>query len=691
MPRGPSIQCPQCGSEVAVDRRFSHMAVCGACRSVVTFGEDAARVAGRLSVLPESRSRLQVGLAGRVRGRAFEVVGRVRYGWARGYWDEWYILLDGTDPAWLSEDEGELAFERGGVLADAPPLGTLTPGASVTLGGRPWRVTERGVARCEGGEGQLPFVVVQGEEVPFADLEGRAGEVGTLELDRGGARLFEGEELRPGELTLEGARTGDESAAGVPVARKATPDAPERLTLMTGSVRAVSCTSCGGGMEVETRGGVPDRIKCPYCDNVEDLRPRAITCPHCGKSVPVRSGDEAGVVTCGACRSLVSLRSSAPSVLASLAGKRNRPPLPLGSRAKLRGVDWEVTGWVNYEGVSEGERFYWDELLLFSEGAGYAWLELSDGHASIGRKVTGGPRVASAGSAPQGLDWQGRSWTLAESCHGTIKWVEGELPWVAMAGDTVRTAEYASPPHMLSAEWTESEVEWTLADYVPRDELVAAVSDPSRLPRPSGVAPHQPYPRAAAQLFWVSLVFLAVAIAMLVWTLRAGATVADTSFDADAYDDGQISDSFVITKDDVTVELVFDAPGLDNQWVYARAALLDEEGGVVHELATNISYYHGVEGGESWSEGSTRETELVRVEKAGTYRFGVEAEAGHGEQEQPDQAFTPLIRVRVVEGAMPAGWAIGYLVVCGLLAGGLLLHRASFAKKRRGEDDDDDD
>ena len=666
------------------------MAVCGACRSVVTFGEDAARVAGRLSVLPEARSRLWVGATGRVRGRSFGVVGRVRYGWARGYWDEWFLLLDGAEPAWLSEDEGELAFESGGALSAAVSMAALSPGASVDLGGRPWRVTERGVARCEGGEGQLPFVVVQGEEIPFADLEGSGGAVGTLEMDRDGARLFEGEELRPGELQLDGAREDAQEGDSIPLARKATPDGPERLTQMGGAIRAVSCRQCGGGMEVEARGGAPAHIKCPYCGNLEDLRPRAITCPKCSKSVPVRSGDEAGVVTCGGCRSLVSLRSSAPSVLTSLAGKRAKPPLPLGSRAKLRGVDWEITGWVAYQGSSEGESFTWDELLLFSEQAGYAWLELSDGHASIGRKVTGGPAVPTPAAAPESLTWQGRSWRLAESCIGKITWVEGELPWVAMAGDTVRTAEFASPPHMLSAEWTEGEVEWTLADYVPRDELVRAVEDPSHLPRPQGVAPNQPYPRAATQLLWVAAFFTVIALAITVWIGGAGATVASLSFDADAYDDGQISESFVITRDDVTVELAFDAPGLDNQWVYARAALLDEEGGVVHELATNISYYHGVEGGESWSEGSNSESEYLRVEKAGTYRFGVEAEAGVGENEQPVVGFAPALQVRVVEGSMPGSWAGIYLVLCAILTIGLVVHRISFARKRRGEDDDDD-
>lgn len=684
-----TTQCPQCGSSLTVDQRFSHMAVCGACRSVVTFGADAARVAGRLSVLPAPRSELWVGATGRVRGKRFTVIGRVRYGWARGYWDEWFLAGDDAAPIWLSEDEGELSLES--PLGEAPgvTLGGLEPGASLEAGGRTWRVSERGVSRCEGGEGQLPFVIVQGEEVPFADLEGPGRTVGTLEVDADGARLFEGEILRPGELELDQGRSSAGITEDLPVARKAVGDSPERLTQMSGSLRAVSCTQCGGGMEVETRGGVPERVRCPYCDNVEALRPTAVTCPSCAKSVPVRSGDEAGVVTCGGCRSLISLRSSAPTVLAKLAGKGRRPPVALGSKVNLRGVTWEATGWLLYEGRSEGETFQWDELLLFSDRAGYAWLELSDGHASIGVKVVGGPAVGT--DAPEALSWRGQDWRLAEQCTARVLWVEGELPWVAMAGDQVRTAEFARPPQMLSAEWTEGEVEWTIADYVPHDELRAAVSDPSRLPRPEGVAPHQPYSRAAAQALWVTAVFLVMAIAMLVWSIQAGAEVAALSFDDDAYDDGQISDSFAISQDDITVEVAFDAPGLDNQWVYARAALLDEEGGIVSEWSSQMSYYHGVDGGESWTEGNTSDNALLRVEKAGTYRIGVEAEAGMGNAETASPGFTPPIQVRVLEGAMPASWTGGYLAVCLILFVILGAHRLSFVRKQKGADDDDDD
>lgn len=683
-----TIQCPQCGSPVPVDRRFSHMAVCGACRSVVTFGEGAARVAGRMSVLPAARSRLWVGGTGAVKGRRFTAIGRVRYGWSRGFWDEWLLAGDDGEPIWLSEDEGELSLER--PLDGAPDVdvASLEPGASVTAGGRSWRVTERGVARCEGGEGQLPFAAVEGEDVPFVDLEGPDRSVATLERDEEGPRLFAGEILRPGELRLDQEREAEGFAEDLPVARKAAGDAPERLTQLSGAVRAVSCASCGGGMEVDSKGGVPDRVRCPYCDHVEELGPRSVTCPSCAAPVPVRSG-EAGVATC-VCGALISLRSSVPTVLARLAQARPRPPIPLGSSVTLRGVTWEATGWAQYEGQSGGETFRWDEILLFSEQAGHAWLELSDGHASLGVKVVSGP---DAGSPVDALTWKDERWTLAEQCTARILWVEGELPWVAMVGDRVRTAEYARPPYMLSAEWASrgesSEVEWTLAEYLPQPELRAAVADPSRLPRPEGVAPHQPYPRAAGQILVASAVALVVAIALLVWTLGAGVQTATFAFD-EAYDEPEQSDTFVVSRDDVTLEVVFETPSLDNQWVYLRAALLDEEGGVVSEWSSQLSHFHGVEDGESWTEGNLSDNALLRVEKAGTYRIGVEAEAGHGDQEDPDPTFEPPIQARVLEGAMTAEWAGLFLAAAAALFIALGVHRLNFVRKRKGDDDDDD-
>ena len=693
MSPAPTIACPQCGSSVDVDRRFSHMAVCGACRSVVTFGEDAARVAGKLSVLPPARSPLYVGAEGTVGTRRLTVLGRVRYGYDRGYWDEWYALLDSGEPAWLSEDEGELSFEHPVPLSGAEIVWKeLRPGASVTAGDREWHVSERGVAKCEGGEGQLPFVIIQGEEIPFADLDAASGSgVATLELDpTDGTRMFRGQVIPPGGLTLDRPRDDGARAWDVAVARKAGAGVPERLTMLSGAVRAVSCRSCGGGMEVDVREGVPERIRCPYCDNVEALGPRAIECPSCQATVNVRSGDEAGVVSCQKCKALVNLRTSSPSVLTHLAGKARRPPLRLGQTVNLRGVKYEATGWLHYDGRSSGEAFEWDEILLFSDKAGYRWLELSDGHASLGRKIYDGPRIKSPAAAGDSVPYGGASYRVAERGVGHVVWVEGELPWVATVGDRVETLEAARPPFLLSGEWSESELEWYLAEYVPRAELLRALDGPSDLPRVEGVAPHQPYPMGLKALLALSVLFLVIALVGAGFAATLGKPVANLTFGADAYDEGQLGEPFLVSKSPTTLELDFQSP-VDNAWVFARCVLLDGDGQLVQDFTSQISYYHGVEGGESWSEGSTSDTAFVRLEKAGKYQIGIEAEAGRGNSEAEEPGFEPTITVAVEEGAMPLRYLLVYAGVCFVLAIGVGVHRLSFRKRQLGLEDDDDD
>jgi hypothetical protein len=48
--------------------------------------------------------------------------------------------------------------------------------------------------------------------------------------------------------------------------------------------------------------------------------------------------------------------------------------------------------------------------------------------------------------------------------------------------------------------------------------------------------------------------------------------------------------------------------------------------------AVDISYYHGYSGGESWSEGSTSESELLMFPEAGNYRILLQGVSGVGEQ-----------------------------------------------------------
>lgn len=715
MNEAPTVPCPQCGAPVTVDRRFAHMAVCASCRSVVTFGEAAAEVAGTMSALPATPSRLFVGATGRVEGQPFRVVGRVRYGYQRGYWDEWALSMADGATRWLSEDEGELELEAEVPVDEAtlgggealPAAASLTPGASVIAAGRAFRVVERDTAFCEGGEGQLPFVLVQGDRVPFADLRGGgsggssvgAAEVGTLEDLPDGTRLYLGRALAPTELVLDATRQELGLDETIPVAAKA--DAGDgrraRVTLLSGDVRAVACSQCGGGMEVETRAGVPSAVRCPYCGNVEALQPQEVACPSCGERVPVRGGGEAATATCPRCDTLLNVRGSAPTVLRRLAQTRpaTRPPLPLGSSFRWEGTDYEVTGWIRYRG-DEGEDVYtYDELLLFAPQAGYAWLEISDGHVSLGRKVYDGPALSSPEEAGTALRYRGARYRVVETGEAEIIHVEGELPWVAQVGDRVQLLDAVRGDERLEGEWSGTEAEWFLAKYVPRRAFLRAAGGAAELPPAQGVAPHQPYSRAKAQALWILLLLAAAAVGVAVWLGSSGRTIGRWRWGAELYGpQGATTEAFpspLTGEVDVRVELA----GARDQWAYVRLTLVRDGGEALGEASAQVARYE-------W-DGEQRGAWVQEVRLAGPRGDGARWRVvGHGRAgrvwtspELPPP--TPSLSITVRAPPPPIGWFLLYALVLAVGILWLLLSRAAFALRKRlaeadrGEADEDDD
>jgi hypothetical protein len=199
------MRCPSCGMAVDADQRYAKLVVCAACNATVVLDEQAARLSGQMAVLTDTDSPLYLGATGKLGDKRWTILGRVRYGYPRGFWDEWYLRFDDGETAWISEDESNLTLEVSEDLAAAPvEYAAVRPGDALTILDVTYHVDEKDVARCEGGEGQLPFVIEQGEQVPFLDLS--TGErFATLEydFDGEGARLFHGRRIAATDLTVD--------------------------------------------------------------------------------------------------------------------------------------------------------------------------------------------------------------------------------------------------------------------------------------------------------------------------------------------------------------------------------------------------------------------------------------------------------------------------------------------------------
>jgi hypothetical protein len=130
---------------------------------------------------------------------------------------------------------------------------------------------------------------------------------------------------------------------------------------------------------------------------------------------------------------------------------------------------------------------------------------------------------------------------------------------------------------------------------------------------------------------------------------------------------------------------------VNNSWVYLDMTLVDEKSGDTWKLGREVSFYHGVDDGESWSEGGPEDSARVARVPPGRYYLDIDLEGDpRGSR----------VAGRVTVTRAPPDWTNWFLAVFGLLLFPLFAAwRASRFEARRwaesdhvpvSSDDDDD-
>jgi hypothetical protein len=83
-----------------------------------------------------------------------------------------------------------------------------------------------------------------------------------------------------------------------------------------------------------------------------------------------------------------------------------------------------------------------------------------------------------------------------------------------------------------------------------------------------------------------------------------------------------VTPSFKLDKRRSNLEFDIEAP-VDNSWFEFTATLVNANTGAEYSLEKGVEYYHGYSEGESWTEGSTRETAYLSEIPAGTYNLQI--------------------------------------------------------------------
>ena len=204
--------CPNCGAALRFRSADLAVRVCEYCRSTVVRRGEVLEAVGIVAEVPEDVSPLQLGVRGRDGERAFEIVGRVRWRWADGAWNEWCALFRDGSYAWLGEASGRWMLLRATTDASGPAVANLVAGRAVeprmtaTIDGDEFAVVDVQAVTCVGAEGELPDPVTVGTTATSIDLQRPDGRAATLQNDGGTVSAYAGRYVTLAEIGASGLR-----------------------------------------------------------------------------------------------------------------------------------------------------------------------------------------------------------------------------------------------------------------------------------------------------------------------------------------------------------------------------------------------------------------------------------------------------------------------------------------------------
>ena len=646
--------CPSCGAPVEFKSGQSIVVICQYCRSAVARTDRELKDLGKVAELIETGSPLDVGLRGKWKDVPFELTGRAQLGHEMGgQWDEWYATFANGWLGWLAEAQGRFYITFQYPIPEnvqVPSFDQLELGQQVP--GLPWptplMVAETGRATALGAKGEIPYLLTPGETYYYADLSGANGAFGTLDYNQTPPLIFLGQQVTLADLGITTTR------------------APEREERRVGAAQ--------------------------------------VSCPHCGGPLELRAPDKTERVTCPNCNSLLDVNQGKLQFLKALEKPWFQPVIPLGTTGDVPEGKMTVIGAMARSVTIEGTTYFWFEYLLYNPQIGFRWLVHSDNHWNYVRAVPPGEVNDSDKSAT----YQGKNYRIFQDAQCNVEVVLGEFYWKVETGEKVRGMDYIAPPYMLSKEVstvyvadadgkrkrTTGEINWSLGTYITVPQIEKAFSV-SGLPRPSNVAPNQPYKYGWIYKYWIAFLLILLLVGFLTFIVSGSTKQVfsqTVNFAPLPNEDGTqvfFSDPFQL-EGRRNIRIVGESP-VQNTWVYLEGDLINDETGVVQSFPIDISYYQGVEDGEAWSEGGQTDSAYTSSMPAGRYVLRLE---GQWERWQEPAVVTVKIEQNVTHGIN----LLVALIVLSIIPVLMGFYHISFERRRwsesmfgGGDDSDDDD
>lgn len=414
--------------------------------------------------------------------------------------------------------------------------------------------------------------------------------------------------------------------------------------------------------------------------------PTPLQCPSCNGLLE-RFSEHSQLMVCGYCNERLELTPAEAIAL----GKAEQVEfdqftLDVGQKFVWEDIEYTLIGRVSFLD-SEGDPAQKDYLLFHPQfGTLWATEYWGYGYYVTKRSRLLPPKAAFTGTGTITMA-DGSRWKFSERETYTIEQVDGALPYIAQVGDQVDIVELRNTKQFrktMAIERTKGseEIECSISQQITEKEWKVASGLYTEADANREARRHMPW--------WGRLIGF-VASVLTIWSLVTASMNQDY---------GEELVSFIYSRDDLRVEHVTDTftltdlsepigfhfqSSVDNEWIAIQYAILQSpiEGDamtyeelVLKEQAledgqqstvllvsdVGISYFHGYEGGESWSEGSIKASErwMFPPDVKGPFRILLSVPDG--------EANNPTVSVSVVQRDETAGKYFGAIFVSVLMS-----------------------
>jgi|694.fasta_scaffold09268_5 hypothetical protein len=347
-----------------------------------------------------------------------------------------------------------------------------------------------------------------------------------------------------------------------------------------------------------------------------------VTCLSCKKEIKPRGKSFIRAITCPECKSYFKIRISKEEKFSKFKDKFE-PHLPIGAKGRIEGTIYEVMGFMVKR---EKYSYKWREYVLFNPYKGVAYLSEFDGHWNFIKPFSGSP----IDSGLKDLTFFNGEiqYRLYQKYNPRVLYAEGEFlsDEVYIAEDS-RVQEYIAPPYLFINQASDYKDEWMKGYYIESSVVAESFKLPKeKIPIKTGFGYTQPiihsFTEATLIKALIGIVLLMIALQLLSTSESRKKVFSHTYNKNQLTEQKMFSTEGFLLEGTKSLQIEMDAP-ISNDWFYASFTLVNETTGTEYEFSKEIEYYHGVDDGESWSEGSTQGDAFLSRIPEGRYHINI--------------------------------------------------------------------